>query len=72
MSNQDELRAELDAHIAAGGTLNECGDPSDTMYMGGSALFNEMTGEMTTAEDYHLAKYGRTLEETMNLVQAHH
>ena len=72
MSTQEQNRQELDAHIAAGGELNAYGDSADTCYLGGSPLFNEMTGEMTTAEEYHFNKYGRTLEETLNLAAAHH
>ena len=32
MSNQEQNRLELDAHIASGGALNAYGDPADMMY----------------------------------------
>eukprot|EP00558_Chaetoceros_sp_UNC1202_P010045 CAMPEP_0197241808 /NCGR_PEP_ID=MMETSP1429-20130617/7747_1 /TAXON_ID=49237 /ORGANISM="Chaetoceros sp., Strain UNC1202" /LENGTH=64 /DNA_ID=CAMNT_0042701707 /DNA_START=167 /DNA_END=361 /DNA_ORIENTATION=+ len=37
--------------------LNEYGDSQETMYMGGSPLFNEMTGESMERIDYILDKF---------------
>lgn len=34
------------------GRLNDFGDPVDMMYMGGSPLFDEMSGEVTELHDY--------------------
>ena len=64
MATQDERRTALDAYMSDGGELNNYGDPAPTMYTGGSPLFNESTGESTSKEDYHMERYGRSLEET--------
>merc|ERR1719162_1014271 len=37
--------------------LNSNGDSEDTMYMGGSPLFNEMTGESKSRESHLLEKF---------------
>lgn len=37
--------------------LNSYGDPEDTMYMGGTPLFNEMTAESKTRESHLLEKF---------------
>ena len=37
--------------------LNRYGDPLDTMYMGGTPLFNEQTGESQDRYQYLLAKF---------------
>jgi len=37
--------------------LNEYGDPKDTMYAGGTPLFNEMTGDTRDRYDYILSKH---------------
>ncbi len=37
--------------------LNEFGDPKDTMYAGGTPLFNEMTGDTRDRYDYILSKH---------------
>eukprot|EP01083_Nonionella_stella_P023290 64413_1 len=37
--------------------LNQYGDSKDTMYMGGSPLFNEMTGVQTDRLEYLEAKF---------------
>mmetsp|Transcript_1297 Transcript_1297/g.1524 ORF Transcript_1297/g.1524 Transcript_1297/m.1524 type:complete len:161 (-) Transcript_1297:465-947(-) len=52
----DDL-AKVDQWLATRPDLNEYGDPKDTMYMGGSPLFNEMTGEMTSKCDYLKKKF---------------
>ncbi len=46
----------IDAQIKALG-LNEYGDPKDTMYAGGTPLFNEMTGQSRDRYDYILSKH---------------
>lgn len=43
--------------------LNRYGDLQDTMYAGGTPLFNEMTGESIDRFDYLLAKYPDLLEK---------
>jgi hypothetical protein len=37
--------------------LNEYGDPKDTMYAGGTPLFNEMTGETVDRYEYILKQH---------------
>ena len=37
--------------------LNEYGDPEGMMYMGGSPLFDESTGEQTNRLDYLLERF---------------
>lgn len=37
--------------------LNRFGDPPDTMYAGGSPLFDERTGETTSRRDYVQARH---------------
>ena len=37
--------------------LNAFGDPEGTMYMGGSPLFNERTGEMKDRLEYLIEKF---------------
>jgi hypothetical protein len=37
--------------------LNEFGDPKDTVYAGGTPLFNESTGEQTDLYAYLLKKF---------------
>lgn len=37
--------------------LNPYGDPSDTMYMGGTPLFNEATGRSKDRYEYVLEKH---------------
>jgi hypothetical protein len=46
-------KARIDAWIKAN-NLNEFGDPQDTVYAGGSPLFDEATGEMTDRYVYIL------------------
>ncbi len=46
----------LDAQLSAKG-LNEYGDPPDTMYTGGTPLFDEKTGRRTAREDYVFEKH---------------
>lgn len=47
---------DLDAWLSAEG-LNEYGDKPDTMYMGGTPLFDERTGEFTQRLDHVRAKF---------------
>ena len=51
-----EQKAQIDAKIAHEG-LNEYGDPKDTVYMGGSPLFNEMTGHQVELYTYILQNH---------------
>jgi hypothetical protein len=37
--------------------LNEFGDPRDTMYAGGTPLFDERTGKMRDRYDYILSRH---------------
>ncbi len=37
--------------------LNEFGDPTGTMYAGGTPLFNEMTGQVRDRYDYILGNH---------------
>jgi len=46
----------LDAQLAAKG-LNPYGDPPDTMYPGGTPLFDEKSGKRTDREAYVRAKH---------------
>merc|ERR1712038_1348056 len=38
-------------------SLNEFGDPEDTVYMGGNPLFDPVTGEMKDRYEYILEKF---------------
>ncbi len=46
----------LDAQLAAKG-LNQFGDPPDTMYPGGTPLFDETTGKRTDRAQYVFSKH---------------
>ncbi len=46
----------LDAQLQQRG-LNQFGDPPDTMYAGGTPLFDEATGKRTDRETYVFAKH---------------
>jgi hypothetical protein len=46
-----DFEACLDRELANAG-LNHFGDPPDTMYAGGSPLFNERTGETLSRREY--------------------
>ncbi len=46
----------LDAQLAKRG-LNQFGDPPDTMYPGGTPLFDETTGKRTDREAYVFARH---------------
>ena len=46
----------LEAQLASRG-LNQYGDPPDTMYPGGTPLFDEKTGKRTEREAYVFAKH---------------
>jgi hypothetical protein len=43
--------------VLAEAKLNAFGDPPDTMYAGGSPLFNEATGQQTPLRTYVAAKH---------------
>jgi hypothetical protein len=49
-------KSKIDAWIKTN-DLNEYGDPKDTMYTGGTPLFDETTGESTDRYDYVIKKY---------------
>ena len=51
-----ELRRRIDEWLSENG-LNEFGDPPDTIYMGGTPLFNETTGESIDRYQYILNKH---------------
>ena len=46
----------LDAQLSQRG-LNQFGDPPDTMYPGGTPLFDEATGKRTDRETFVFAKH---------------
>lgn len=48
-----ESRRRIDKWLSENG-LNEFGDPPDTVYMGGTPLFNETTGESIDKYQYIL------------------
>jgi hypothetical protein len=52
----NETKKRIDQFIKERG-LNEYGDPRDTVYMGGTPLFNEMTGQQTDRYEYILKKH---------------
>lgn len=47
----DEQKQKIDDYLK-NNNLNEYGDPKDTVYSGGSPLFNEQTGETLNRYDY--------------------
>lgn len=51
----DAEKARIDAWIVAN-NLNQYGDSADTMYLGGTPLFNERTGEVTDRYVYIVSK----------------
>ncbi len=51
-----EVKAQIDAWIRANG-YNSYGDPEGTMYIGGTPLFNEQTGETIDRYDYILHQH---------------
>lgn len=51
-----EQKAQIDAKIAHE-KLNEYGDPQDTVYTGGTPLFNEMTGRTVDRYAYILKNH---------------
>lgn len=51
-----EQKKLIDAKIEKEG-LNEFGDPKDAVYMGGTPLFNEMTGDMLDRYQYIADKH---------------
>ena len=51
-----EQKKTIDDRIKKEG-LNEFGDPMDTVYMGGTPLFDEMTGETRDRYQYILSKH---------------
>lgn len=51
-----EQKKLIDAKIAQLG-LNEYGDPMGTVYMGGTPLFNEMSGETIDRYAYIISKH---------------
>lgn len=51
-----EEKAKIDGWLLGKG-LNEFGDPKDTVYTGGTPLFNEVTGETINKYEYIINKY---------------
>ena len=49
-------RTEIEAWIIEN-DLNRYGDPKDTVYLGGTPLFNEQTSKTTNRFDYIIDKY---------------
>jgi hypothetical protein len=56
MANQDEGVKKADAWLKEKG-LNDYGDTKETMYMGGTPLFNEMTGIQKDRLEYLNEKF---------------
>jgi hypothetical protein len=56
LSLADAEKARIEAWLTASG-LNQYGDAADTMYMGGTPLFDERTGEVTDRFVYLLRKF---------------
>lgn len=52
----DEEKLQIEVWIQKN-NLNQYGDSIDTMYMGGTPLFNEMTGETVSVYDYILENH---------------
>ncbi len=52
----DQQKKWIDEMIKKSG-LNEFGDPKDTVYAGGTPLFNEMTGKRRDRYEYILSKH---------------
>ena len=52
----DEQKKTIDSKIKQQ-NLNEYGDPKGTQYMGGTPLFNEMTGRNQDRYDYIVGKH---------------
>jgi hypothetical protein len=58
----DEIKKKIDAWIEKN-NLNMYGDPKDTMYTGGTPLFDERTGKKTDRYEYILKKHPELLKE---------
>lgn len=56
MQFSQEDKAKIDAWITQGGR-NQFGDPHDTVYAGGTPLFDELTGETLDRYTYILKQY---------------
>jgi hypothetical protein len=52
----DDTKQRVDRFIRERG-LNDYGDPKDTMYAGGTPLFDEMTGRRLDRYQYILKKH---------------
>ncbi|MCU0678891.1 MAG: hypothetical protein MUC28_00380 [Planctomycetes bacterium] len=63
----EEAKARIDVWLEEN-NLNHFGDDIDTMYTGGTPLFNEMTGETKDRYEYLLEKIPNILEK-INSVQ---
>lgn len=58
----DSVKNEIDQWLEKKG-LNQYGDPADTVYAGGSPLFDETTGESKDKYEYILEKNPEIVEE---------
>jgi hypothetical protein len=56
MAVDDKTREKIDRWIREK-DRNPYGDPKDTVYMGGTPLFNEMTGQRKDKYEYILEKH---------------
>jgi hypothetical protein len=56
MAADNATKERIDRWIRENG-LNDYGDPKGTMYMGGTPLFNEMTGSTMDKYEYILKKH---------------
>lgn len=64
MSNlTDQQKEWIEKTISKLG-LNEFGDPKGTVYMGGTPLFNEMTGKKLDRFEYIVRKHPDWLPQT--------
>ncbi|PCJ16493.1 MAG: hypothetical protein COB02_16030 [Candidatus Cloacimonadota bacterium] len=51
-----ETQSKIDKYLSDN-NLNEYGDKKDTMYMGGTPLYNESNGSSTNRYEYVLKKF---------------
>jgi hypothetical protein len=68
-SAKDAGASCLDAWLAGRG-LNQYGDPPDTMYPGGTPLFDERTGQRKERAAYVLAKHPAAAQACPGLARA--
>ncbi|MGA1843966.1 MAG: hypothetical protein ACMUIS_05330 [bacterium] len=60
--NDEGIKADIDRWIEENG-LNKYGDPKDTVYTGGTPLFDETTGKSMDRYHYILKRHPELLKE---------